>query len=133
VNGDPTSAPFLQHQYLGINAIDPSVSIGSNSLLITESRAKMNFNALESTLRERLNHGLEFSVNYNLQQGDDNSLGNYALNVNGFGGAFQNYYNAAADYGPAGYDVKHNLSFTACMRFRSDAAGLLRRRQPGAR
>jgi hypothetical protein len=41
-----------------------------------------------------------------------NSLGNYALNVNGFSGAFQNYYDSAADYGPAGYDVKHNLSFT---------------------
>jgi len=72
----------------------------------------MNFNALESTLRERLNHGLEFSVNYTYSKAMTNSLGNYALNVNGFGGAFQNYYNAAADYGPAGYDVKHNLSFT---------------------
>jgi hypothetical protein len=41
-----------------------------------------------------------------------NSLGNYALNVNGFSGAFQNYYDSAADYGPAGYDVKQNLSFT---------------------
>jgi hypothetical protein len=112
VNGDPTSAPYYNNQYLGINAIDPSVSIGSNSLLITESRAKMNFNALESTLRERLNHGLEFSVNYTYGKAMTNSLGNYGLNVNGFSGAFQNYYNAAADYGPAGYDVKHNLSFT---------------------
>jgi hypothetical protein len=39
-----------------------------------------------------------------------NSLGNYALNVNGFSGAFQNGYNSHADYGPAGYDVRHNLS-----------------------
>jgi len=112
VNGDPTSAPFYNNQYLGINAVDPSVSIGSNSLLITESRAMMNFNALESTLRERLSHGLEFSVNYTYGKAMTNSLGNYALNVNGFSGAFQNYYDSAADYGPAGYDVKHNLSFT---------------------
>jgi Carboxypeptidase regulatory-like domain len=112
VNGDPTSAPYYNNQYIGINAIDPSVSIGSNSLLITESRAKMNFNALESTLRQRLNHGLEFAVNYTYSKAMTNSLGNYALGVNGFSGAFQNYYNAAADYGPAGYDVKHNLSFT---------------------
>ena len=41
-----------------------------------------------------------------------NSLGNYGLNVNGFSGAFQDYYNSAADYGPAGYDVRHNLSGT---------------------
>jgi hypothetical protein len=27
-------------------------------------------------------------------------------------GAFQNYYDSAADYGPAPYDVKHNLSGT---------------------
>ena len=112
VNGDPTSAPLYNNKYLGINAIDPSVSIGSNSLLITESRAMMNFNALESTLRQRLNHGLEYTVNYTYSKAMTNSLGNYALNVNGFSGAFQNYYNSAGDYGPAGYDVTHNLSFT---------------------
>jgi len=32
--------------------------------------------------------------------------------VNGYSGAFQNYYNSAADYGPAGYDVTHNISGT---------------------
>jgi hypothetical protein len=41
-----------------------------------------------------------------------NSLGNYALNVNGYSGAFQNYYDSATDLGPAGYDVKHNISGT---------------------
>ncbi len=45
-------------------------------------------------------------------QGDDHSLGNYALNVNGYSGAFQNYYNSTADDGPAGYDVTHNVSGT---------------------
>ena len=102
VNGDPTSAPFYNNKYLGINAIDPSVSIGSNSLLITESRAMMNFNALESTLRQRLNNGLEFTINHTYSKSMTNSLGNYALNVNGYSGAFQNYYDSAADYGPAG-------------------------------
>ncbi len=111
VNGDPTSAPFYNNKYLGINAIDPTVSIGSNPLLITESRAMMNFNALESTLRQRLMNGLEFTVNYTYSKAMTNSLGNYALNVNGYSGAFQNYYDSAADYGPAGYDATHNLSF----------------------
>ena len=113
VNGDPTSAPFYNNKYLGINALDPSVSIGSNSLLITESRAMMNFNALESTLRQRLNHGLEYAVNYTYSKAMTNSLGNYALNVNGFSGAFQNYYDSGADYGPAGYDATNNLSFNS--------------------
>jgi hypothetical protein len=113
VNGDPTSAPYYNNQYLGVNAIDPSVSVGSNILLITESRAAMNYQALQAVLRERLNHGLEFTVNYTYGRSLTNSLGNYALNVNGFSGAFQNYYDSAADWGPAGYDIKHNISGTA--------------------
>ena len=113
VNGDPTSAPYYNNPYLGINAIDPSVSIGSNSLLITESRAASNYQALQAVLRERLSHGLEFTVNYTYGRSLTNSLGNYALNVNGFSGAFQNYYDSAADWGPAGYDIKHNISGTA--------------------
>ncbi|MGB7200620.1 MAG: TonB-dependent receptor [Acidobacteriaceae bacterium] len=113
VNGDPTSAPFYNNKYLGINAVDPSVSIGSNSLLITESRAMMNYNAMQATLRQRLMDGLEFTVNYTYSKAMTNSLGNYALNVNGYSGAFQNYYDSAADYGPAGYDATHNLSFTS--------------------
>jgi hypothetical protein len=113
VNGDPTSAPFYNNKYLGINAVDPSVSIGPNSLLITESRAMMNYNALQATLRQRLTDGLEYTVNYTYSKAMTNSLGNYALNVNGYSGAFQNYYDSAADYGPAGYDATHNLSFTS--------------------
>jgi hypothetical protein len=72
----------------------------------------MNFNALESTLRQRASHGLEFTLNYTYAKALTNSLGNYALQVNGYSGAFQNYYDSAADYGPAGYDVRHNVSGT---------------------
>lgn len=117
VNGDATSAPYYNNQYLGIHAIDPSVSIGSNSLLITESRAASNFQALESVLRERFSHGLEFTLNYTYGKALTNSAGNYPVNTSGasnYGqGAFQNYYNSAADWGPAAYDVRHNFSGTA--------------------
>ncbi len=112
VNGDPTSAPFYNNPYIGVNAIDPSTSIGPNSLLITESRAAMNYNALQTVLRKRVSHGLEFTFNYTYAKSLTNSLGNYALQVNGYSGAFQNYYDSAADWGPAGYDVKHNVSGT---------------------
>jgi hypothetical protein len=112
VNGDSTSAPYYNNKYLGINAIDPSISIGSNSLLITESRAAMNYQALQAILRERFSHGLEFTLNYTYGKALTNSLGNYALLVNGFSGAFQNYYDSAADWGPAGYDVRHNVTAT---------------------
>jgi hypothetical protein len=112
VNGDETSAPYYNNAYIGVNGVDSALGIGPNSLLITESRAMMNYNALQSILRQRLNHGLEFTLNYTYGKAMTNSLGNYALNVNGYSGAFQNYYDSAADYGPAGYDVTHNVSGT---------------------
>ena len=114
VNGDPTSAPYYNNPFLGINAIDPSISIGSGNLLITESRAASNYQALQTVLRQRASHGLEFTVNYTYSKAMTNSAGNYAVNTAGasnFGqGAFQNYYNSAADWGPAAYDVRNNLS-----------------------
>ena len=116
VNGDPTTAPYYNNQFLGINAIDPSVSIGSGSLLITESRAASNYQALQAVLRQRTSHGLEFTLNYSYGKAMTNSAGNYAVNTAGasnFGqGAFQNYYDSAADWGPAAYDVRHNFSGT---------------------
>lgn len=114
VNNDQTSAPFYNSKYIGVNGVDSALGVGGNGgLLITESRAMMNFNALEAVLRQRLNHGLEYTVNYTWGKAMTNSLGNYALNVNGYSGAFQNYYNSHADYGPAGYDIHHNISATA--------------------
>ncbi len=112
VSNDPTSAPFYNSPYIGQNA-DPSVSVGNGQLLITESRAAMSYNALQAVLRQRLSHGLEFTANYTYSKALTNSLGNYGLNANGFSGAFQNYYDSAADWGPAGYDVPNNFSGTA--------------------
>lgn len=105
VNGDPTSAP------LAANA-----QIGNGSLLVTEPEAMMNYNALQAVLRHRASHGLEYTVNYTYGRAFTNSLGNYSLNSAGYGfGAesFQNGYDSAADYGPAGYDIKHNLTAVA--------------------
>ena len=114
VNNDQTSAPYYNNQYIGVNGIDPELGVGgSGGLLITESRAFMKYNAMQVVLREHLNHGLEFTANYAYGQALTNSLGNYALNVNGFSGAFQNYYDSNADYGPAGYDVRNDFSATA--------------------
>lgn len=114
VNNDQTSAPFYNSKYIGVDGIDSDLGVGgSGGLLITESRAMMNYNALQAILRQRLDDGLEFTVNYTYGRAMTNSLGNYGLNVNGFSGAFQNYYDSGADYGPAGYDVRHNISGTA--------------------
>ena len=116
VNGDQTSAPFYNSQYIGVNGIDSALGVGGNGgLLITESRALMNYHALQTVFRQRLNHGLEATLNYTYGRAMTNSLGNYALNVNGFSGAFQNYYNSHADYGSAGYDVRHSFSATGVL------------------
>ena len=111
VNNVSTSAPFYNSPYIGVNGVDSALGVGgTGGLLITESRAVSKYNALQAVLRQRVSHGLEFTANYTYGQALTNSLGNYALNVNGFSGAFQNYYNSQADVGPAGYDVRHNFS-----------------------
>ena len=110
VNGASNSAPYLNNQYL-------SSVVGNNGLLITESRAASSYNALQVVLRQRLVNGLEYTLNYTYSKALTNSAGNYPVNTSGannFGqGAFQNYYNSAADWGPAAYDLRHNFSGTA--------------------
>jgi hypothetical protein len=102
VPGDFSTAPF-------------ATLVGTGGpLLVTESRATMNYNALQATLRQRASHGLEYTVNYTYGRAMTNSAGNYGVpSVNGSNGAFQNGYNSAADYGPAGQDVRHNLNAIA--------------------
>ena len=53
-------------------------------------------------------------MNYTYGKAMTNSLGNYRAECERAysAGAFQNYYDSAADYGPAGYDVRHNVSCT---------------------
>ncbi|MBB5060966.1 hypothetical protein HDF16_005702 [Granulicella aggregans] len=81
------------------------------TLLITESRAMMNYNALQLTLRQRESHGLEYTFNYTYARAMTNSSGNFGTpGVTGSSGAFQDYYNSRADYGPAGQDVRNNAS-----------------------
>jgi hypothetical protein len=105
VNGDFNSAPLASNPF-----------IGNGTLLVTESAAFMNYNALQAVLRHRASHGLEYTVNYTYGRSFTNSLGNYALGTGGYSyGAesFQNGYDSAADYGPSGYDIKHNLTAIA--------------------
>ncbi len=118
---DPTSAPLYNSPYIGANVaaeLQPYSIYTTNggNLLITESRAMMNYNALQGVLRQRISHGLEYTVNYTYGRAMTNSTGNYALQAAGYNtwsaGAFQNYYDSASEYGPAGYDIRHNISAT---------------------
>ncbi len=107
VPGDPTTAPFA-NMLVGVGQ-----TLGTGNLLLTESEAKMNYNALQAVLRHRTTHGVQYTVNYAYGKAMTNDLGNYALGTSGYGfsnEAFQNGYDSAADVGPAGYDIRHNLS-----------------------
>lgn len=103
-NGNQLTAP---------GAVAPFVKLVGQGgpLLVTESEAMMNYNALQTTLRQREAYGLDYTVNYTYGRAMTNSSGNYGTpNISGSDGAFQNGYNGAADIGPAGQDVRNNLS-----------------------
>ena len=101
-------APYYNNPYIGVNA--PIAGIGSSPLADHRIAAQDELQWPAGGVARASQPWPEFTVNYTYGQALTNSLGNYALNVNGFSGAFQNYYNSAADWGPAGYDVRHNLS-----------------------
>jgi hypothetical protein len=111
VNQQPVPDPtFSSAPYATVGTGSALGPVGFGKLLITESRAMMNYNALQAVLRHRASNGLEYTLNYTYSRSLTNSLGNYSLNVSGYSGAFQNYYNSHADYGPAGSDATHNVS-----------------------
>jgi hypothetical protein len=86
-----------------------------NAVLITESEARMNYNAAQVSLRQRTHHGLEYTLNYTWAKSLTNSSGNYAVgalsNSSWNGNSFQNGYDENADWGPSAIDVRHSLSF----------------------
>ena len=69
--------------------------------------ASSNYNGLQSTLTQRVTHGLSFTAGYTYSHTlDDGSL-------NRFGALPQNGYDLRADYGSSDLDVRHHFTFTA--------------------
>lgn len=85
------------------------------TILITESEARMNYNAGVLTVRQRTHFGLEYTLNYTWAKSLTNSSGNYAVGAqanNSYNGStFQDGYNTRADWGPAAMDVRHSMNF----------------------
>ncbi len=104
-------------------AVDPAPYANlvgqSGSIVATESRGMMNYNALQATYRQRATKGLEFTVNYTYGRAMTNTIGFFGVpnspNGTGNGGSAyaENYYNNHAEYGPVGQDVRHNLNGTS--------------------
>lgn len=86
-----------------------------NPILITESQARMTYNAGQVTLRQRTYHGFEYVLNYTYAKSLTDSSGNYAVgalpNAPFNGLSQQNGYDIEADYGPSAMDVRHSLNF----------------------
>lgn len=86
----------------------------SGSVVVTESNSMMNYNAAQVTLRHHESKGLEFQVNYTYAKALTNNPGFFATQgVSGASPYWQNGYNGSADYGPSGFDTRHNASATA--------------------
>ena len=87
----------------------------SGTILITESEARMNYNAGILTVRQRTHHGLEYTLNYTWAKSLTNTSGNYGVGAqanNSYNGSsFQDGYNMRADWGPSGMDVRHSMNF----------------------
>jgi outer membrane receptor protein involved in Fe transport len=84
------------------------------SIVQTLSEGMMNYNALQTTYRQRATKGLEYTVNYTYSRGMTNSTGFFGVPlINGQSPYAENYYNNHAEYGPVGEDVRNNLSAVA--------------------
>lgn len=82
------------------------------AILITESEARMTYNAGQLSLRQRTHHGLEYTLNYTYAKSLTDSSGNYAVANTSFNGlSVQNGYDLNADYGPSAMDIRHSLNF----------------------
>ena len=82
------------------------------AILITESQARMTYNAGQLSLRQRTHRGLEYTLNYTYAKSLTNSSGNYSVSNTSFNGlSVQNGYDLNADYGPSGMDIRHSLNF----------------------
>ena len=80
---------------------------------ITASQGLSNYNALQTILRHRQENGLEYTVNYTYAKALTNNPGFYGVpGVNGPSPYWQNAYDPHADYGPSGFDIRHNLTAT---------------------
>jgi hypothetical protein len=85
----------------------------SGQVVETQSEAISKYNALQIQVRHREHNGFEYTVNYTWAHALTNNPGFFGTSdVNGAGVYWQDAYNGRADYGNAGFDIRHNLSAT---------------------
>ena len=95
-------APFYATPGVGYNGV----------IRFTDSNATMNYNALQTSFRQRLWHGLQYTVNYTWSHGMTNSAGFYGVPSITYGSAYaENVYDLHREYGPVGQDVRNAVNW----------------------
>ncbi len=90
----------------------------TGAIVVTETNAMMNYNALQASVRHRQSNGLEYQLNYTYSKSLTNNVGFYGTATdnggqgNGYGAYAQNGYDLHSEYGPSGMDTPHNISAT---------------------
>ncbi len=108
-NGTIAPSPYL----------NPTLQAEIGQARLTSSVGFSNYNALQASFQERLNHGLEFQGNYTFAKCLGNSSGFYAQYGDTNAGLtqagnnhffFQNTYDPAADYGRCDQNVTNSFN-----------------------
>jgi hypothetical protein len=80
----------------------------------TASRGHSDYNGLQVSLRQRNMKGFEYLASYTLSRTRSNNLGYYGSGgVAAEGAYWMNTYQPEWNYGPAFFDARHNLVFSA--------------------
>ena len=108
-----TATPNAQCLTLAPAPFYTTPGVGYNgSIRYTDSNAMMNYNALQTTFRQRAWHGLQYTVNYTLGHAMTNSTGFYGVpSVTAASAYAENVYNLHNEYGPTGQDVRNSLNW----------------------
>jgi hypothetical protein len=104
--GDPSTwLPVQQRRPL--YRFNPDIQ----SISTTASRGRSNYNALQTTFKQRFWNGLDFVANHTWGKAMANNSGYFGnAGVAGEGAYPMNSYDIEANYGPAAYDARHIVS-----------------------
>jgi Carboxypeptidase regulatory-like domain/TonB dependent receptor len=107
--GDPSTwAPLQSRRPLFATA--PLLT----NISTTASEGHSKYNALQASVRQRNVKGFEYLASYTLSKTLSNNLGYYGSGgVAAEGAYWMNAYQPEWNYGPAFFDVRHNLVFSA--------------------
>ena len=106
----------------------PDATLGD--VLLVESTAWSDYNALNATVTRRLRHGVELRAAYTLAKAMDNTSA--FLATDGDDNTPQDSRNLAAEWGPSDFDVRNHLVLTGIVNSPDSAPAWLRHWQASA-